>query len=85
MACITGTVTVVHEGRFRLASDEGIVRQFVLSRDAALEPQDLPPLAARQARVRVYCNDSDHLIAGIVYRIELDPPDVRTQAGGIGR
>lgn len=76
MVSITGTVTVVQEGRFRLASDDGIVRQFVLSRDAALEPQDLPPLATGQVRVRVHCRGSDHLIAGIAHRIELDPQNV---------
>jgi len=44
---------------------------FVLSHKAAAEPQDLPPLAARAARVRVSYSESAHLIADVAHRVEI--------------
>ena len=43
---ISGIITVVQEGRFRLSSDDGRSILFTLASDASLEPQDLPPLLA---------------------------------------
>lgn len=46
-----GTITVIQEGRFRLACDSGRSLHFTLDRHASIEPQDLPGL--RGARVAV--------------------------------
>jgi hypothetical protein len=45
---------------------------FVLSHKASAEPQDLPPLAARAARVRVSYSESPHLIADVAHRVEIE-------------
>lgn len=41
---ISGIITVVQEGRFRLSSSDGQSVLFILDRRAAFEPQDLPAL-----------------------------------------
>jgi hypothetical protein len=80
----TGVITVVQEGRFRLAGDDGVPKQFVLSHRAPLEPQDLPPLQRSQARVAVRYDDSARLIAGIAHGIEILDP-LRTSPPGAAR
>lgn len=52
MPRISGIITVVQEGRFRLSSDDGRSILFTLSSHAPLEPQDLPWLRGG-ARVEV--------------------------------
>jgi hypothetical protein len=49
----TGVVTVVQEGRFLLAGDDGRARLFVMAPAAAVEPQDLLYLMLTGARVTV--------------------------------
>jgi hypothetical protein len=49
---VSGIVTVVQEGRFRLATDDGRSVLFTLDHRAQIEPQDLPDLIGR-ARVDV--------------------------------
>ena len=53
-------------------TDDGRVLQFMLSHRASLEPQDLPPLQHRRARVRVEYRDSRHMIAGVVRRLVVE-------------
>ena len=72
MRSVRGFVSAVQEGRFRLVTDDGRVMPFVLSHKASAEPQDLPPLAARTARVRVSYTDSPHLIADVAHRVEIE-------------
>ena len=72
MHSVRGTVIAVQEGRFRLVTDSGRVMPFVLSHKASTEPQDLPPLAVRTARVRVSYSDSQHLIADVAHRVEIE-------------
>ena len=72
MHSVRGTVISVQEGRFRLVTDDGRVMPFVLSHKAWAEPQDLPPLAARTARVQVSYSESPHLIANIAHRVEIE-------------
>jgi hypothetical protein len=72
MRSVRGVIGAVQEGRFRLITDEGRVMPFVLSHRSAAEPQDLPPLQARAARVRVEYGDSPHLIAAIAESIEVE-------------
>lgn len=52
MQLVTGIVTVVQEGRFRLSSDRGRSLLFTLHHSASIEPQDLPSVLGR-ARVEV--------------------------------
>lgn len=70
MRSVSGVITAVQEGRFQLVADNGRVLQLMLAHNAKAEPQDLPALL--QAEVRVAYRDSDHLIAGIVERIEIE-------------
>ena len=72
MHSVRGRVIGVQEGRFRLATDDGRVMPFVLSHKAGAEPQDLLPLAARTAWVRVSYSESPHLIADIAHRVEIE-------------
>jgi hypothetical protein len=72
MRSVRGFVGAVQEGRFRLVTDDGRVMPFVLSHKASAEPQDLPPLAARAARVRISYSESPHLIADIAHRVEIE-------------
>jgi hypothetical protein len=65
---ISGIITVVQEGRFRLSSDDGRSFLFTLSNGAALEPQDLPPLL--QARVEVLCTERSDRKEMTAHRIE---------------
>jgi hypothetical protein len=46
MTRISGTITVVQEGRFRLATGDGQSILFALASDATLEPQDLQPFVS---------------------------------------
>jgi hypothetical protein len=72
MHTVRGVVGAVQEGRFHLVTDDGRVLPFVLSHKAAAEPQDLPPLAARAARVRVAYSKSPHLIADVAHRLDIE-------------
>ncbi|HJU17305.1 MAG TPA: hypothetical protein VJ770_12675 [Stellaceae bacterium] len=69
METAEGIVTLVQEGRFKLVTGTGRVMHFVLAHDAAIEPEDLPPLAARQTRVRVAYSRPDHLVAAIAHTL----------------
>ena len=60
---MTGTVTLVQEGRFQLSTDDGRAMLFLLASNALLEPQDLPALAEQAARVTVHYSTPDGLIA----------------------
>jgi hypothetical protein len=72
MHSVLGRVIAVQEGRFRLVADDGRVMPFVLSHKAAAEPQDLPLLVARTTRVRVSYTESQHLIAHVAQRVEIE-------------
>lgn len=69
METVEGIVTLVQEGRFKLVTDESRVMHFVLAHSAAIEPEDLPPLAERQARVRVAYSRPDHLVAAVAHEL----------------
>ena len=72
METADGIITVVQEGRFKLVTDTGRVMHFILAHDAAIEPEDLPPLAQAQTPVRVaYTKPKpDHLIAALAHRLD---------------
>jgi hypothetical protein len=72
MHSVRGRVSAVQEGRFHLVADDGRVIPFVLSHKASAEPQDLPPLAARAARVCVSYTESPDLIADVAQRVEIE-------------
>lgn len=67
MQTLTGVITVVQETRFRLVTDQGQGKLFLLSHDAPLDPQDLPDLQRRRTRVTVHFIDADGLVAGIAH------------------
>lgn len=71
METVEGTVVLVQEGRFKLVTDGGRVMHFVLAHNAAIEPEDLPPLAQRQARLRVAYQRPDHLVAAVAHRLSV--------------
>ncbi|KJB94430.1 hypothetical protein [Skermanella aerolata] len=66
---MTGTITIVQEGRFKMEPEDGQPMLFVLSHSAPIEPQDLPELQRSQAQVTVRYEDSATLIAGVVHDI----------------
>jgi hypothetical protein len=61
-----GTVTLVQEGRFRLTADDDWSQLFVLGHGAALEAQDLKPLAEAGTRVRVRYRETEYRTGLIV-------------------
>ncbi|MGC1302317.1 MAG: hypothetical protein WA840_08075 [Caulobacteraceae bacterium] len=71
MAEIEGVVTIVQEGRFQLTDMGGVAHNFLLSRFALAETDQLPALQNRQARVRVKYSKAGNLIAYIAHRIDL--------------
>jgi hypothetical protein len=72
MRSVRGVISAVQEGRFRFVTDDGRIMPFVLSHKAGAEPQDLPPLQAAAARIRVDYEDSGHLIAVIADDVEIE-------------
>ena len=66
---MTGIITVVQEGRFRLVTDEGQSTLFVLSPNARLEAQDLTSFQQAQRRVTVRYRDDRGRIAGLAHDI----------------
>ena len=75
MRTLTGTIQLVQESRFRLVTETGQSKLFVLSHAAALAPEDLPPLQRAQARVTVSFTPARGLYADIAHRIrEADSP-----------
>ena len=64
-----GVVTIVQESRFQLTDDEGVSHLFILGHSAAADPEQLPPLQAEQARVRVRYKPAKNLIGHIVTSI----------------
>ena len=68
---MTGVVTIVQEGRFQLLDEKGVSHHFVLSSHAPAETEQLPPLARRQAKVRVKYEPAAGIIALKAQRIEL--------------
>jgi len=69
MRTVSGIITAVQEGRFRLASREGQNKLFILSHKAPLAPQDLPPLQRDETEVTIHFEVASDLIAGIAHDI----------------
>ena len=70
MKSAEGVITLAQEGRFELVTDSGRVMQFVLGHDAAIEPQDLPPLKREQRRIRVDYTEPSRLIAHVAHTLQ---------------
>ncbi len=71
MAEMRGVVTIVQESRFQLTDEGGVSHHFVLSAHALADPDQLAPLAKRQAKVRVRYKQAKGIIAFQADRIEL--------------
>jgi len=71
MRTMEGIVTIVQEGRFQLMDDGGVSHLFLLGHKAGAEPEQLPPLQHRQARVRVQYTPARNLIGLIAHSVEL--------------
>ena len=71
MPTMTGTVTIVQEGRFQMVDEGGAAHLFVLGPNAACEPAQLKPLARAQTKIRVTYQDAARLIAMQASRIEV--------------
>ena len=69
MQSAEGVITLVQEGRFALVTNGGRVMQFLLARDASLEPQDLPLLKRNQRRVRVDYTEPSRLVAHVAHML----------------
>ena len=71
MPTLDGVVTIVQESRFQLCDDGGVSHLFQLSPNALLEPDQLAPLARRQARVRVRFREGHGVLARVATRMTL--------------
>jgi hypothetical protein len=67
MRRVTGVITTVQETRFRLVTDGGRGKLFLLSAGAPLEAQDLEDLQRAQTRVTVHFTDAREMIAGVAH------------------
>lgn len=65
----TGVVLLVQEGRLRLLTTDGRGCAFLLSPEAAIEPQDIASLPG--CRVRLWYHAAPKLMAGVVTDIEI--------------
>ena len=69
MRSVEGVITLTQEGRFELVTDGGRVMQFVLAHDAAIEPQDLPPLQREQRRIQVDYTEPGRIIGCLAHAL----------------
>src|SRR3546814_14964555 len=75
---MTGTVTVVQEGRFQVRAVDGRAMLFLLASNASLEPQDLPALAERAARVTLrYSTPDGWIAAGLAHDVKIGSASCR--------
>lgn len=82
MQSIQGIVTIVQEGRFQVVDADGVGHHFLLSHNAAVEPEQLPPLQREQALVRVSFKPAADVIGHVAERIDLldrEQPKMLTQ------
>ena len=77
MARATGTITVLQEGRFELACDDGVTRLFVLAHDAPLEADELARLKREGTRVEVEYDHDGRLIAHAAHGVREEPDETR--------
>jgi hypothetical protein len=73
MERVEGTVLFTQESRFMLETDAGERHLFILSHKASAEPQQLPPLQHRQARVRVTYEHGPDIIGYAAHAVDLLP------------
>jgi hypothetical protein len=72
---MTGTITIVQEGRFQMTDDAGVSHLFILAASAAAESQQLAALQRRQARICVRYKPAPDIIGNTAVSItELDRP-----------
>jgi len=71
MPDMTGIVVIAQEGRLQLMDDAGVSHLFLLGPSSGAEPQQLYPLQARQARVRIAYSEPPHVIGLLAERIEV--------------
>lgn len=69
---MTGTVTIVQEGRFQMSDDDGVSHLFLLSPYASAETDQLAALQKRQPRIRVHYKPASNLIGSVASAIYLD-------------
>jgi hypothetical protein len=72
---LRGTVVIAQEGRLHVIDDEGAGHLLILSAQAAAETEQLEPLQARQARVRVNYSTAPNIIGLVADCIELMAPE----------
>ena len=71
MATMDGRITLVQETRFQLTDEAGVGHLFTLGPWCAAEPEQLVPLAQRQALVRVKYGAAKNTIGHLARRIDL--------------
>ena len=70
MGEISGVILVVQESRFKLADDESRLTSFILSHEAAIEPDDLLSILRSRERVTVRFENVEGQSAAIAHAIE---------------
>jgi hypothetical protein len=73
MQVTVGIITVVQEGRFRLASEDGRSLLLTLAAAAPHEPQDVQALQAEGVRVGVVHEDAPGRASGVAHEIRPEP------------
>ncbi|WP_428487452.1 hypothetical protein [Rhodopila sp.] len=71
MDTMEGLLIFTQESRFQLLDRNGVGHHFILGHDCAAEPEQLPPLQSRQARIKVHYHSAPDLLAHTVSRITL--------------
>jgi hypothetical protein len=71
MNSIEGTVILSQESRFQLLDRNGVGHHFILGHSCAAEPEQLPALQRRQARVRVGYRSGADVLAHVALRIDM--------------
>jgi hypothetical protein len=69
MKSVEGVITLAQEGRFELVTETGRVLQFVLAHNAAIEPQDLPPLQRSQQAVEIEYTEPSRIIGCLAHTL----------------
>jgi hypothetical protein len=69
MKTVCGVITLVEEGRFQLANEDGVRHLYILAADAPLEARDLEPLQRSGQSVRVRYSDAPNLIARVAQEL----------------
>ncbi|MBV9653752.1 MAG: hypothetical protein JOZ42_04220 [Acetobacteraceae bacterium] len=80
---VRGRILFAQEGRFMLRTESGTGQLFVLSHDAGVEPQQLPPLQHAQAEVEVEFDETPGGLSAVARAIRVPDDDLAGKAEAV--